>query len=106
MSTVANWVNAIFGMSAWTLGYLLALVVVLAVVVLLGGIIMQARRILSLARTASTVVDQIDTNTRSVWALTATNAVAGQILEGAKAIEGNAGAIVGAVAASHGRSAA
>ncbi len=106
MSSVANWINSTFGLSTWTVGFLLALVVVLAVVLLLLGIIMQARRILGLAQTASTVVDQIDTNTRSVWALTQTNEVAGQILDGAKAIESNAGAIVGAVAASHGRSVA
>jgi hypothetical protein len=106
MSSVANWINAAFGMSAWSFGFLLATVLTVVVVALLLGIIQQARRILGLAKTASTVVAEIDTNTRSVWALRDTNAVAGQILEGAKAIEGNAGGIVGAVAASHQKTAA
>ena len=96
MSVITNWVNEI-GMSVWSLGFILALVVTVVVVLLLLGIIMQARRILRLATPASS---------RSVWALRDTNAVAGQILEGAKAIEGNAGAIVGAVADSHRKTAA
>lgn len=105
MSVITNWVNEI-GMSVWSLGFILALVVTVVVVLLLLGIIMQARRILRLATTASSVVSAIDLNTRSVWALRDTNAVAGQILEGAKAIEGNAGVIVGAVADSHRKTAA
>lgn len=105
MSAITTWVNGI-GLSAWSLGFILALVVTVVVVLLLLGIIMQARRILRLAKTASAVVSDIDLNTRSVWALRDTNAVAGQILEGAKAIDGNAGAIVGAVAASHRKTAA
>lgn len=106
MSSVSNWINATFGMSAWSFGFLLALVVTVVVVALLLGIIMQARRILRLAGTASAVVAEIDTNTRSVWALRDTNAVAGQILGGAQAIEANAGAIVEAVAACHRKTAA
>lgn len=105
MSAITTWVNGI-GLSVWSLGFILALVVTVVVVLLLLGIIMQAQRILRLAKTASAVVSDIDLNTRSVWALRDTNAVAGQILEGAKAIEGNAGAIVGAVAASHHKTAA
>ena len=105
MSAITTWVNG-FGMSVWSFGFILALVVTVVVVLLLLGIIMQARRILRLANTASSVVADIDLNTRSVWALRDTNAVAGQILEGAKAIEGNAAAIVGAVAASHRKTAA
>ena len=89
-------------MSLWTLGFLTGLVVVLVVALLLIGILMQARRILSLAQTASEVVGEIDTNTRSVWALRDTNNVAGQILEGAQAIDDNAAAIVDAVSHTHG----
>lgn len=88
-------------MSYWLLGFGLGLVVVVVVAALLIGIIYQATRILRLARTASEVVGQIDTNTRSVWALRATNTVAQQILEGARAIEGNATAIVDALSATH-----
>ena len=74
-----------------------AVVVVVIVAVLLIGILYQALRIKRLALAASGIVADIDANTRSVWALRQTNQVAEQILEGAKAIEGNAGAIVNAV---------
>ncbi len=84
-------------MTLWTAGFLVGIVVVLVVATLLIGILWQARRILKLARTASEVVAEIDENTRSVWALRDTNTVAGQILEGAEAIDNNAAAIVAAV---------
>lgn len=84
-------------MTLWTAGFLVGIVVVLVVATLLIGILWQARRILNLARTASEVVAEIDENTRSVWALRDTNTVAGQILEGAEAIDNNAAAIVAAV---------
>ena len=84
-------------MTLWTAGFLLGLVVVLVVAVLLLGILYQAHRILKLARTASAVVAEIDENTRSVWALSQTNEVAGQLLGDAQAIDQNAAAIVAAV---------
>lgn len=88
-------------MSLWTLGFIAGGAIVVVVAVLLIGIILQAQRILRLARTASDVVGQIDMQTRSVWALRDTNVVAEQILESARAIDANAAAIVGAVSASH-----
>ncbi|MGI9499609.1 MAG: hypothetical protein ACR2P3_06200 [Geminicoccaceae bacterium] len=88
-------------MTYWTLGFLVGLVVVLVVAALLIGILYQARRIRRLALAASEIVGDIDTNTRSIWALRDTNAVAGQLLDGAKAIEGNCAAIVGAVRQTH-----
>ena len=88
-------------MSFWTFGFIAGGAVVVVVAVLLIGIIYQATRILRLARTASEVVGQIDSQTGSVWALRDTNAVAEQLLEGARAIDANAAAIVGAVSASH-----
>ena len=84
-------------MTYWTLGFIAGLVVVLIVAVLLIGILWQAMRIKRLALGASEIVGEIDANTRSVWALRQTNAVAGQILEGAEAIDANADAIVQAV---------
>ena len=84
-------------MTLWTLGFIAGAAVVLVVALLLTGILWQARRIHGLAVTASAVVAEIDENTRSVWSLTSTNAVAGQILEGAQAIDENAAAIVSAV---------
>ena len=84
-------------MTYWTAGFLVGIVVVLIVATLLIGILWQAKRILKLAKTASSVVAEIDANTRSVWALRDTNTVAGQILDGAEAIDDNAAAIVAAV---------
>jgi hypothetical protein len=84
-------------MTLWAWGFLVGLVVVLVVALLLIGILIQARRIHRLAQTASTVVAEIDENTRSVWSLTATNNVAKGLLEGATAIDENAAAIVSAV---------
>ena len=72
-------------MTLWTVGFLAGLLVVLIVAALLIGILMQARRILGLAKTASAVVAEIDTNTRSVWSLTATNSVAKGLLDGSQA---------------------
>ena len=88
-------------MSLWTIGFLAGAIVVLVVAVLLIGIIWQAKRILRLGNVAVAVVGEIDVNTRSVWALRNTNAVATQILEGASALDSNAAAIVGAVAGTH-----
>ncbi len=84
-------------MTLWAWGFLVGLIVVLVVAVLLIGILLQARRIHALAQTASAVVAEIDSNTRSVWSLTATNNVAKGLLDGAKAIDENAAAIVSAV---------
>ncbi len=84
-------------MTLWTAGFLVGLIVVLVVAALLIGILQQAMRILSLAKTASGVVADIDINTRSVWALRDTNTVASQILDGARAIDDNASAVVAAV---------
>ena len=43
------------------------------------------------------MVAEIDSNTRSVWSLAATNAVAKDLLGGAEAIERNAAAIASTV---------
>ena len=89
-------------MSLWTIGFVAGAAIVVVVAVLLIGIILQAQKILRLALVASDVVGEIDTQTRSVWALRDTNAVAAQLLEGARAIDGNAAAIAGVLTASHG----
>jgi len=81
-------------MSYWTIGFLAGGAVVLIVALLLLGIIHQAGRILRTAHVASEVVGQIDENTRSIWALRDTNAVAAQVLEGARTIDVNAATIV------------
>jgi Zn-dependent membrane protease YugP len=81
----------------WTLGFVVAGIVVAVVAVLLLGILMQARRIRALAGAAIGLVGEIDANTRSVWALKATNQVAGQILDGAQAIDRNAAAVAAAL---------
>jgi len=89
-------------MSFWTIGFAAGGAVVVVVALLLIGIIYQAQRILRIARTASDVVGEIDLNTRSIWSLRDTNAVAGQILLGAREIDGNAAAIVAALSANQG----
>ncbi|MBA3667704.1 MAG: hypothetical protein H0W65_08275 [Sphingomonas sp.] len=88
-------------MSLWLIGFIAALIVVLLVAALLIGILVEARRIRSLALAASNLVQEIDANTRIVWALRDTNAVAGALLGGAAAIDANAAAIVAAVSGAH-----
>ena len=73
--------------------------IVVAAAILLITIILLARRIANLAGTALEVVVAIEHNTKPIWELNATNKVAGDLLTGAKAIEANAGAIVGALTA-------
>ncbi len=88
-------------MSLWLLGFVLGLVVVLLVAALLLGILVEARRIRALAGAAASLVGEIDANTRGIWALRDTHAVALALLGGATAIDGNAAAIVRAVSAVH-----
>jgi hypothetical protein len=87
-------------MTPWTIGFAAAAVVVVVVAALLLAIIWQCQRIIRLSRTGLAVVEEIDRNTRCIWSLRETRAVAGRLLAGAEAIEGNAAAIVQAV--SHG----
>jgi hypothetical protein len=90
----------------WLLGFGVAAVVVVVVAALLLGIIWQCQRIIRLARTGLAVVEDIDSNTRCIWSLRQTRAVAGQLLEGATAIERNTAAIVDAVSLGSGDGAA
>jgi hypothetical protein len=90
----------------WILGFVVAALVVAVVAALLIGILMQARRIQTLAGAAVGLVGEIDANTRSIWALTQTNRVAGQILDGAQAIDRNAGAVAAALTGAAGKEAA
>lgn len=82
----------------WIIGFGVAALVVLVLALLLIGILLQARRIRTLAGVAVEVVGDIDANTRGVWALRETNATAARLLETAQAIEASAGAIRRAVA--------
>ena len=72
--------------------------VVVAAAALLIAIIVLARQIATLAEKALAVVREIEQNTKPIWQLNATNKVARDMLGGAKAIENNASAIVGALA--------
>lgn len=90
----------------WWLWLGVAGVVVVAAAALLIAIIVLARQIASLAATGLAVVQQIEQNTKPIWQLNATNHVARQLLDGAQAIEGNAGAIVDALHAGEQRHAA
>ncbi len=88
-------------MSLWLIGFVAGLAVVLVVALLLIGILVEARRIHSFAAQASLLVLAIDENTRGIWALRDTHAVALSLLGGATAIDGNAAAIVDAVSGTH-----
>ncbi len=90
----------------WLIGFIAGLVVILLVALLLIGILVEARRIRSLAAQASQIVLGIDENTRGIWALRDTHAVALALLGGATAIDQNAAAIVGAVSGQPQKSAA
>ena len=81
----------------WMVWLTIGGVIVIAAAALLIAIIVLARRIASLAQTAITVVAEIERNTKPIWQLNATNQVAGELGGGAKAILGNAGAIVDAL---------
>jgi len=83
----------------WYVWLVVAGVIVVAAAALLITIVLLARRIASLAQTALTVVEEIEQNTKPIWQLNATNHVAKDLLGGAKAIEDNAHAIVGALTA-------
>jgi len=93
-------------MSLWLIGFIAGLVVTVLVAALLIGILVEARRIRSLARAASALVGEIDENTRGIWALRDTYAVALALLGGAKAIDDNAAAIVDAVSGAREKDAA
>lgn len=90
----------------WYLWLAVGSVIVVAAAALLITIVVLARQIAALAATGLEVVEQIERNTKPIWQLNATNRVARQLLDGAQAIEGNAGAIVGALAAAERRRAA
>jgi len=79
----------------WVVWLVIAVVLVIAAAALLITVIWCAHRIATLASVALEVVEDIETNTKSIWQLNATNKVAGNLLVGAKAIESNAVAIVG-----------
>ena len=81
----------------WYVWLAVGAVIVVAAAALLIIIIVLARRIASLAQTALGVVEEIEQNTKPIWQLNATNRVAKDLLAGAKALESNAGAIVGAL---------
>ena len=90
----------------WFIWLGVAGIIVLAAASLLITIVVLARRIGVLAASALGVVEQIEQNTKPIWQLNATNKVANDLLAGARAIEGNAGTIVGALSASEQRRAA
>lgn len=74
----------------WYISLGIAAVVILAAAVLLLLVWNAARRILRLARAALTIVIQIKENTNSIWALEATNEVAGHILQESEEIREHA----------------
>ena len=68
-----------------------------AAAALLIMIVVVAHRIAVLAKTAIAVLLEIETNTKSIWELNTSRKVASDLLDGATAIENNAGAILNAL---------
>ena len=83
----------------WSIGATIAGVVVGAVAALLLAIIATAREILSNATRALSVANEIVANTRPIWELEQTNAVAAQLLEEARRIEQHATQVADALEA-------
>ena len=82
----------------WYTGVAVAVAIVAAVAALLLTIIGTARGILGNARRALGIANEIVDNTRPIWELERTNAVAAQLLGGARAIEGHATDVADALA--------
>lgn len=83
----------------WSLGLAVAAIVVVVVAVLVIAIILTARAILANATRALTVADEIVAKTMPIWELERTNAIAAQLLDGARAIERHAGQVADALEA-------
>ncbi len=81
----------------WFIGVAIAGAIVAAVAALLLTIIGAARSILNNATRALTLANEIVANTQAIWALDTTNAVAAELLEGAKAIKDHATAVADAL---------
>ena len=79
-------------MTLWAIGFLAGTIVTLVVAMLLIGILLQARRILGLAKVASKVVAEIDSNTDPL--VSCVDKLGCQhLLGGAEVIEKNAAAV-------------
>lgn len=74
----------------WYTGAAIITAIVGVVAALLLAIIATARAILNNAKRALGVAEEIVNNTAPIWKLQQTNEVAGQLLEGAQAIEQHA----------------
>ena len=74
----------------WYIGVAIAGTIVAAVAALLLTIIGVARSILNNATRALELANEIVANTKAIWELDTTNAVAAQLLEGATAIKDHA----------------
>ena len=83
-------------MSLWLIGVRCRPRHVLVVALLLIGILVEAMRIRALARSASTS-SRNRSRSRGVWALRDTHVIAESLRQGARAIDGNAAAIMEAV---------
>lgn len=83
----------------WYTGIAVAAAIVVAVAALLIAIIGTARSILTNARRALALANEIVANTRPIWQLEQTNAVASQLLDGARAIERHATEVADALEA-------
>ncbi len=81
----------------WYTGLAIGAGIVAAVAALLLAIIVTARSILKNAERALAVANEIVMNTRPIWELEQTNAVAAQLLEGAETIKSDATTVADAL---------
>ena len=73
--------------ATWTIGFVVAILIVVVVVALLLGIIYQTRRIIQLATVALEQVEQVEQNTMPIWQLNQTNRYTRDIADGMGALE-------------------
>lgn len=81
----------------WNISFAIGAGIVAAVAALLLVIIGTARSILGHAQRALAVANEIVANTRPIWELEKTNAVAAELLAGAEAIRSDAAAVADAL---------
>lgn len=83
--------------TVWTICLVIAVVVILIAAALLIAILLVARSLVAHGLQALAAADAIAEDTRVIWALADTNAVAGEILATVESIEAHGGRIAGAL---------
>ena len=88
-------------MSHWTLGLVLGGVVVVVVAALLVTILVVARQIETLAKTALAVAGDIESGTKPIWALGTANALVEDIVRTVRSVDGSVNTIADTLDGGH-----